>query len=242
LTIPNEILGDVFIGEIDKAMKEHVGGQVFNDRYFVSINGINPPPFAEDYYDDDLKGKPMPGIPVIFASPDDRIMNFIMPCIVVRREDVNEADERKFAGTIKYRAPALGSSQIIVEKWGNKTINLQGYDGYQEQKSPEPYDIIYTVSCLSSGRRASSEAVKMCKFLMRKLPRKGMPLIVTDDIGGENVYPLLVSGPTSLKEILDIIDRQDGFSFSVTVQTYLDLHDPYTTKPVKSMNVNRHIK
>ncbi len=39
----------------------------------------------------------------------------------------------------------------------------------------------------------------------------------------------------SLREALDLLDQQAGYSYTITVQAEIDLRDPYLTSPATSL-------
>lgn len=230
--------GDVWIEDFDRGMLETIGGIIMGNDYFVPVEGVNYGYFPDDYRETDLRNEPMPGVIVIFATPDDRVQAFTLPCVVVRRESVDPAEQRWPSHNLKYQAPAPGAAPVTVQ-YGGRTI--QGWSSYEEQVGAWPYDITYMISVLAQGRNCTREAQRMLRHIMRIFPPKaGNGVFVKDTLGAERSYETFSEGPVDLKEALDIVDRQAGFSMNIRVQAELDLNDPYFTTSVTDFNVNTH--
>jgi hypothetical protein len=242
--ISTQRIGDRFIEDYDRGMHVSMMAKVIGDDYYVTVNGVAPGFFSDDFRRKELQCQQMPGIHVIFASPDDRITGFSMPCFVVRRESVEFAESRWHgASPLKYQIPANGSSAVNVSNWGTHIFDppAAGHSAYEEQRVAHPYDITYMISAISAGRNATREAQLMLRHLMRAFPPKEGPGIwVVDSIGEGATYETFAEGPVTLKELLDVDDRQAGFSLTVRVQALLDLRDPYDTTPATSMGYNEH--
>jgi len=236
----DRIIGDRFLEDYDMGMALTLGAQVMGDDMFINVPGVAPAFFAGDYRHKNLRGERMPGIHVIFATPDDRITAFSLPCMVIRRESVDAADARWPSGSsLKYQAPAPGATPVTVTYAGRTIV---GWSAYQEQRSAWPYDITYMVSVISAGRRARAEANLMLRHILRRFPPKGGPGVwVKDSLGEAASYETFSESPVSLDEALDIGDRQMGFSVNIKVQALLDLLDPYTTKPVTDIAMSSEL-
>lgn len=230
--------GDVWVEDFDRGLVETIGAQVNDSDYFLQLEGVNYGYYPADYREVTLREKPMPGILVTFAAPDDRVTAFTLPVIVIRRETVDPAENRWPSHNLKYQAPAPGAVQVTVQ-YGARTIT--GWSSYEEQVGAWPYDISYTISTLAQGRNCSREAQRMLKQVMRVFPPKaGCGVYVKDSLGTQRTYEAFSEGPDNLTEALDIVDRQAGFSISVRVQAELDLNDPYFTKSVTEFKANTH--
>ena len=223
-------VGDVFIENFDRGVVEHtLECFLFDSQYFLDINDVTPPTFPDEYRTVNLRGERMPGIPVYNVNPDTRLVDYITPCFIIRRDDLQEAPERWFSLYNKYRAPAPGADEVSVDFRGE---TIDGYDKYEQQLASFPYDITYQISCISSGRKAEVDAHKMIKFIMKKFRPKICRVKVVDSFGNVRYYNAESNGPQSLQESLDIVDRQSGFTYNVKVDGELDLADRVVEKAV----------
>ncbi len=227
--------GDVFVRDFDKGIVESMGAVVVNDDYFLMVDGISYGTYPYDFRDPNLRGETMPGVMVHWASPDDRLDAFVLPCIVVRRDSIDISLERWPSFHLKYRSPADGASHVNVN-YGESVIS--GYTSYEEQYGGFPYNIVYMISALTSGKRAESDAIKLLKVILRAYKPRNSFVRVTDSEGAIRTYDAYSDGPVSLEEALDIVDRQRGYAVNVTVEAELDLNDPYVTETVRTMDFN----
>lgn len=226
----SERVGDVFIRNFDEGIVKHtLGSYVYDDGYYLHVDDVVPPPFPDDYRTTDLRGQRMPDIPVVFVNPDTRLVDYIVPCFVVRREDPTEAPERWMSMGYKYRAPAPNANPVSVQ-YRNET--LEGYDKYEMQMGSFPYDLSYQLSCIASGRYATTYAQKMLKKILSIFRPKNSVVMVVDSFGDIRYYDVTSTGPVGLGEALDIVDRQDGFSLSIMIRAELDLAEREVRKAV----------
>ncbi len=239
-----EPTGDVWIRDFDKGIVETMGGEEIDSYYYLDhpkISDVRPPPFPDDYQVVASRGTRMPGVPIKFTNSDDRITDFILPCIVVRRESWEEALGRWPSIHLKYRAPAPGASPVEITRGttpeGEPNV-INGFDQYEQQYGGFPYDITYLISVLTQGLRATSDAQTLLKHVMRTYKPRGSVIKVMDSVGSERLYDAFASGPTDLKEALDIVDKQGGYSLSVKVLGQIDLNEPMLTNPATSIDFN----
>jgi hypothetical protein len=238
LYINTERTGDVWIEDFDRGVVETLGAQIVGDDYFLMLDNVVKGYFAADYRIPELRNTEMPGVMVIFASPDDRVQAFSLPCIVIRRDSIDPAEDRWPSKNLKYQAPAPGATQVTVNYHGTE---ITGWTSYEEQEGAWPYDLTYMISVMAAGRKCTRDAQRMLRVLLRVWPPKaGAGLFVKDTIGDTRSYEAFSEGPIDLKEALDIVDRQAGFSTSLRVNAELDLNDPYFTKSVLDFDVNTH--
>ena len=236
--------GDVWLDDFDTAVFENLGGTISNDKFYVDINGVPPPPFdysrESEYKRIGEEGDIMPGIPMGFAAGDERFFPFVYPIISIRRESVEPSLQRWPSRNLKYRAPAPGANPVTVQ-WG-PNLTLEGWDKYEQQQGAYPFDIMYMISVMATDERAEQHAQAMLKHTMRRFPpRDAPPLIVPDSLGDERLYEVIAdSGPVSLREALDLVDEQCGYSYTIQVQAELDLRDPYVTRAATSLDFKWH--
>jgi hypothetical protein len=229
--IGGSVTGDVVIRDFDRGVIETMGGTIVNDDYFILVEGVVPPPYPLDYRDQALCGKQMPGIPIIWASPDDRFESWVLPCLVVRRESIDPASERWPSFYQKYRAPATDATALQVTR-GTQTFN--GYDKYEQQQGHFPYDITYVINVLSAGEKPESDVQRMLLHVLRFYPPKDSLVEVRDSLGDERTYEVFSEGPVNLAEALDIVDKQAGYSVNIKVKGELDLRDPVVKESNRS--------
>jgi hypothetical protein len=236
--------GDVWLDDFDTAVFENLKGFISNDKFYVNIDGVPPPPYnherESEYRRIGEPGDVMPGIPMTFAAADERFVSFVYPTFVIRRESVEPALTRWPSRSLKYRAPAPGANPVTVQ-WG-PNLTLEGWDKYEHQQSAYPFDIMYMISIMTTDEKAEQHAQLMLKHIMRRFPpRDAAGLIVPDSIGDDRLYEVIAdSGPVSLKEALDLVDEQSGYSYTIQVQAELDLRDPYVQQVATSLDFNWH--
>jgi hypothetical protein len=237
--INTERTGDVWVEDFDRGVIETLGGRIIGDDYFVHIPDVKKGFFSHDYRVTSLRETEMPDIMVIFAAPDDRVQAYSLPCIVVRRDALDPAEDRWPSKNIKYQAPAPGASQSTIDYHGT---SVTGWSSYEEQEGAWPYDFTYMISVLAGGRRCTTDAQRMLKHVLRVWqPKANNGVFVTDSIGGTRSYEAFSDGPIDLKEALDIVDRQAGFSINLRINGEIDLNDPYFTTSVTSLELNSDV-
>lgn len=237
--IRDQLIGDVFLRDYDLGMAVTLGCVEVGQQYYLmesKVPGVTPPLFTEYYGDPALRGTPMPGIPLIYATPSSPVERYTLPCIRIRREDPSAALERWMSKHYKYRRPADGESEISVQY---RTRTVTGYAKYEEQEGSYPYDIPYTLTVESAGKGARRKAHTLLQYCMKRFPPHAK-LRVVDSEGRERKYWVFVEGPSDLSVAADIRDRTIIFALSLRVQGELDLKDPVlrqamTSEPTMSM-------
>lgn len=230
-----ERVGDVFLRNFDEGVIVHsLKSYIYDGQYFTHVDSIDPPPFPEDYRTIELRGKPMPDIPVYFISSDTRLVDYVVPSFIVRRDDPQEATERWFSLYHKYRAPAPGAKKVTLNYMGQE---IEGYDKYETQIASFPFDMTYQISCLTSGRRAESDAQIMLLKMMKTFRPKICQVKVVDSFGNNRYYNAETNAPMSLKESLDIVDRQSGFTITLKIDGELDLTERVISKAVTEIPI-----
>lgn len=223
--------GDVFVRDFDIGVFRTLETMVVGDRVFLEptkVPGVKVPLYDENHGNEEEIGKRMPGIPVIFANPDDSVQRYNQPCIRIVREDPSPALERWMSEHYKTRGPAPGANAVQVT-FGGRTFD--GYDKYIEQKGSWPYDIPYTISVESAGLEARTEAQTLLRYIMKKFPPYAL-LKVLDSIGDERLYHAFVEGPSELSEVADIRHRSIVYALSLRVSGEFDLEDVNEYTPI----------
>lgn len=238
--IRNERIGDVFLREFDEGVYRTLESELIGGKYYIStskVPGVVPPLFSEFTGLTADIGQQMPGIPLIFGNPSTAIKRYLIPCIRVRREDPSPALERWHSEHLKYRAPADGESEIIVDYRG---VEIKGYGKYVEQEAAKTADIPYTITVESAGKAARTHAQVLIKHCMKVFWPHGK-LRVVDTLGRERLYTVHGEGPSELTSASDIRDRIVIYALSIRVQGELDLADPREIVPVTSEpNIGMH--
>lgn len=241
--VSNQRTGDVWLENFDVGVVETMDGFVSDGDYFIQIPGVPNTPWPTDRESRSVtfaeRGETMPGVMVTFASPDDRITPFVYPCIVIRRESIEPAPSRWPSRHLKYRTPADGANPVSYQYYDrNGSLHIvNGYDQYEEQLGNHPFDITYMISVLASSARAETHAQLMLKRVLRTYPpRDGLGVRVKDSLGDTRAYEVFSEGPAGLREALDMVDHQAGYSVNIRVEGELDLKDPYVAKVATSLD------
>jgi len=237
--VSDTIIGTVWIRDFDLAVVKKLDAFESGGRYYCTIPGVDPPTYPPKWEDSSLVGQPMPGIPVVFAAGSDRVMFQVLPMVMVRREDYSLSLERWPSLYLSYRAPAAGANPVQVD-WDGET--LHGWDRYEVRPGPYPYDLSYTVSVMTTGPGAESVAQTMAKYMMQRFKPRNDYVEVVDSLGDTRRYEMSAEGPSSLREVVDVMERVSGFALSVMVLGELDQDEPILQKPVLSGKIRGHIK
>jgi len=201
--------GEVTLRDFDQGLVETLGGRVIDGQYYVTIDGVEPPPGD-------------PAIPVLFFFPEDMFSNYRFPAIVVTRDDISLATSRLHPGMQQYRAPAkTGLPTKVQTPQGVVTY----YTRTVQQAQATPYDITYTINLYSSlrggfgGRKAANA---MLDFVLRKWPVYGQ-VFVTDSLGERRSYEAFNEGVAALDDVATISERTIQFAVTVRVEAEYDL-------------------
>ena len=132
--VGTERIGDVYLWEFDKGIFDQLQTILIGDHVYLPLSkvpGMKAPLFDENHGVPEEVGKEMPGIPVLFANPDDSIQRYDVPCVRIVREDPSPALERWMSLHLKYKGPAPGAQPVQVQY--NNALTLNGFDKYEEQ-------------------------------------------------------------------------------------------------------------
>lgn len=238
--IRNKEIGDVWLRDFDLGMAKTLGCVEIGQRFYLPLEkapGVEPPLFTEFYGDPSEVGKPMPGIPLIYANPASGVQRYTLPCIRLRREDPSPALERWMSKHYKYRRPAPGFPEIEVTY---RTKTVKGYAKYEQQEGSYPYDIPYTLTAEAVGKGARTKAHTLLHHCMKKF-KPHSKVKVVDSLGRQRKYWVFGEGPSDLSVATDIRDRTIIQALSLRVIGELDLNDPELVQAVTSeANVGMH--
>lgn len=176
------------------------------------------------------------GIQVLFGFPEDGYEKMRLPLIVVTRQDLEPAPQRWHSvGAMQARYPSSTAQPVQVQ---TPQGVIQGHDTMVDLPQAFPYDINYTITCLSrrrgggnrSGESYSKLAVnEILQHLMKKFPPYGV-VWLKDSLNEWRQYDAMASTVGSEDEVAGVTDRTVGFSFSLRVEGELDITDPTVSK------------
>lgn len=210
--------GIVTLRSFDQGLVETLGAQVANDRYYVNIEGLEPP-----------AGEP--GIPVNFMYPEDYYATFKYPSFVITRDDISISFGRIHPFQQQYRAPARNSLPVTVAfPEGDRS----GFDRMAMRDQARPYDITYTINIYSSlrggfgGRKAAN---LMLDHVLRIFPDYGQ-VWVPDSLGTYRSYEAFNEGIANLDDLAGVSERLIQFAVTVRVEAEYDLANETNSRTV----------
>jgi len=242
-TVGTEILGNVFLRSFNEGIINVFLPELHGGQYFIPIDVITnqvsimfgnildvsylePPLYPDDHGIASEIGTRMPGIPLLFTEPDDRISRYVLPCIRITPEDPSPANERWNGVHLKYMAPAKNAELLEADiGFGNV---VQGWSKRQWQQGAKPFDMPYTITAGTAGNAARLNCEILLAYLLQIFTPEGS-LPVIDTIGNTRYYNFFTEGPSSLSMIADISDRGIMQSLSVRVLGELDVYNPEQT-------------
>lgn len=205
--------GEVWTDHFDRAMKEHVGGRVMEvafegkpaaPYYMTAIDGVRGSDAAE--------GR----IPVILGNPQDVLTPFVLPCLIIVEDSVDEDPGRRLSYHRAYRVPAPAATPITAAN------GVEGYSHYESRLGAEPFNFSYTVWARA---RKASEASRMGKALFKLFP-KWFDFMVTDSENAQRRYSGEMVSMARQKDLEGVLARRPAWSISVLIQGQLDYDDP----------------
>lgn len=216
--------GEVGIRDFDLGLCLTLGGvlhRVGPDEipgYYATVPGVEPAPG-------------LPGVQLVFGNPDDAFVNYLLPLIVLTRDDITPAMARAHPYSVKYRAPKSGAQQIQVVGPGG--VIRTGYRDMVQQEIPTPYDISYTLTIAHQrrGLKARESGLKLLNYVIRRCPPFFL-VGVLDSIGDTRLYFATAEASTTADELADVADRLISWTMGVTVEAHLDLLDAEDVKMV----------
>lgn len=169
-------------------------------------------------------------IPVFFAQPEQAFRAAIYPCATVNRDEFTPAMHRWMGvGQIEYKAGVSGTQAVI-----------NGREGFLVKESKVqaiPFDFTYTISAFDRYETGA-------QLILQKLLRIFQPvgtLAVLDSLGLQRTYASYLEGAVaSLKEIIDPVNKVNGYAITIRVEGELDLADPIVTQAVSGFDLFMH--
>ena len=212
--------GTVTLRDFDQGVVETLGAKVIGDRYFITeLKHLDPAP-------------EFPGVPVVFAHPEDIFQVHKIPVIETRRDDISMAMNRWHPGTIHYSAPAataLGQSVTFPD--GTKKT---GFSRYEEQQQSCPFDLLYTINIIAKQRTAMAAAQYILAYVM-KIYQPYCAVYIKDSIGDVRSYEAFLESVGPMDEAADVSERVIGFALSLRVEAELDINDPQVQTAVTNL-------
>lgn len=207
------LIGTLSFRDWDRGVFKTLGAEVakitvdgrLRNVYALSVPGI-------DSGLSEIDGK----VPMRFAYPEDAFGPYLLPCVLVRRNDMQPAFERKPWFGISARAPAPGAKQITLPD------GRVGYDRYREQWRPVPFNINYDVVCMG---RLQNEADLLLTYALRHIRPPGFVFKVIDSKGDVREYDAQEVSVSGASELADIADRTIAWSIAFTALAEVDLED-----------------
>jgi len=219
--------GEVHLSDFDRGVVETLGGVVIDSSYYLTqVPGVAAPPNK-------------PGIPINFAFSEDTTEAYVLPSVVITRQELSPALNRFHPGKNQYRVPSPGALPVVVER-GGKTFT--GWNTMAFRPAPIPYDIGYEIMILAYRRgvprRAAANA--LLEYVMRMYqPHTGVD--VYDSLGDRRVYFATAEAPSPLDDVTSIAERVIGWNMSLRVEAELDLNGEISVKTVQTMATNMKV-
>ena len=155
-------------------------------------------------------------VPMKFANPEDSFSHYRLPAVLVRRNDMQPAFQRKPWYGISARAPSPDAVEITLSN-GQK-----GWSKYREQWRAVPWDINYDVVVMG---RLQNEVDLMLTYVLRHFRPPGFVFKVIDSKGDVRKYDAQEVSVSSASELADIADRTIAWSVAFTALGEVDLED-----------------
>jgi hypothetical protein len=214
-------VGTVSIRDFDQGIIETMGAFVEDQRYWLSIPGIDPPP-----------GRP--GVLVTFSYPETEFKSFVVPLVLIRRDDISPAMERWHPGTEAYRTPPATALPVKLPDDDTVHANKEGHDRREVGVQAMPFDISYTISVLAHYRGAPGQRGQVQAIFHHVLKTYGpySTVLLYDSLGDPREYHTFTESTSVLDEHSEIADRIIGLAISLRVEAELDLYEPSTFKTV----------
>jgi hypothetical protein len=214
-----ERTGTVALRDFDRGVIETLHATVQEGKYYVTVKDVDGPPG-------------WPGVPVVFAYPEDVMQEYRLPYILVTRDDISPAMERWEPGATQYRTEAYGALPSTVTFSAGHSVS--GYDRVEQLQQATPYDISYTIKILARhrGEVGNRDQVNAILFHCQRIYPPYGKVNVIDSVGDLRTYEAFQEGIANLDNIAEVADRKLGFALTLRVEGELDLHDPITIPTV----------
>jgi hypothetical protein len=212
--------GTITLRDFDKGVVETLGAKVIGDRYFITeLKHLDPAP-------------EFPGVPVVFAHPEDVFQAHKVPVIEVRRDDIQPAMNRWHPGTLHYRVPSA-SAQPATVTFPDGTYR-SGYTHYETLQQSCPFDLLYTINIIAKQRQYMAAANLILAYVL-KIYQPYCSVYAYDSIGDLRSYEAFLESVGPMDEAADVSERMIGFALSLRVEAELDINDPKVQTAVSKL-------
>ena len=212
--------GVVTLRDFDQGVVETLGAKVIGDRYFITeLKHLDPAP-------------EFPGVPVVFAHPEDLFQVHKIPVIEVRRDDISMAMNRWHPGTVQYHtaAPtALGQTFTFPDG-----TRKSGFTKYETAQQSCPFDLLYTINIIAKARTAMAAAQYILAYVL-KIYQPYCAVYIADSVGDRRSYEAFLESIGPMDEAADVAERVIGFALSLRVEAELDINDPQMQTAVTNL-------
>jgi hypothetical protein len=200
----------------DEAVFRKIGGELVDvvwpdgsRRYYAArVVGVDGP--------DRFNGM----IPVIYRNPEERVMDYLLPCFCVV-PGAPDPDPARMQGAMEgTRAPASGAAVKTITRMSGEVVS--GYDAYTTTSPAWPFNLPYEIEC--RGKKKGQER-DMFLHLLKTFPLNRGFVVATVD-GDSRSYSAFLDGTSDLTEIADVVNRVPGKSISIRVEGEIDLMEP----------------
>ena len=197
--------------------------------YYIDIQDVAAPPGQ-------------PGIPVVFAYPEDTFEKLVLPTFIVRRDDISADMQRWHPGAEQYRAPAKTSRSSPVSVGGQAVSFVP--DIVEIQRQGEPNDLMYSIIMQTrhrAGVNAKREANAMLRYVMGKFQVYGSTY-VRDSVGDWRTYETFREGISIIDDLPEVAGRVIGFAVTIRVEAELDLIGPIERRTARETVLSMSVK
>jgi len=223
----------VSLRDFDKGVVTTMGATLFyNERgeprnYYLDVPGVRGRVSREG----------IPGVPIVFAFPEDIWEKYDFPLIVCRRDDITPTMNRWHPGSLQYRAPSATGNQTVVNTSPGRpeSANVFGFSRMEQLQQAVPYDISYTISIFAHNRGGgTNQANAILNAILRVYPPYCLVHLV-DSVGDGRTYEAFQESISHLDDVPEVADRVVGFAVTLRVEGELDLLDPETMATVTAL-------
>ncbi len=231
--------GSVYLEHFDKGIQTTLGWDLFKEVQ-VKVDGGTRTEYAIDCAKFGLTGPKEFGgaVPIFFVVGNSAYTSKFFPCVIVRRVSLKPAFENGGAYYhVDYRKPGKGAEPISVTLNAGTDAErvVTGYRRYEMKERATPYNIEYEVMLRTRGDRAMSDAAKLHRAIMRVCLPPGFAMLLQDSLGDDRTYDVLVDDVSPNLDVLDLTERDTGWTISLTIHGELDHQEPYEVSAVTAV-------
>ena len=166
--------------------------------------------------------EPIKKAQVVFSKSEPTNIDMVVPEIIINRDNVVPAYNRRLSIVQEYKIPAPGAFPVSI---GDQL----GWSAYEMKDKAQPFDLYYTISVWARYRQV---AHNLLQTVMAKYGMDGKVTVI-DSIGNPGIYAVYHQGTADLTQVTNMVDRIVGLSMSIKVEAELTLNKtPVITNPV----------